>query len=106
MSSTERDLRVTVAALMFATGETQTDLGAAIGLAQAQVSRRQAGTTPWTLADVDRLAAHYGIPVPDLLAGADHAVRRLPAHRRAATLGGTQTVIGTTSTDEEGGGRE
>ncbi|MGK5532077.1 hypothetical protein [Streptomyces sp. URMC 129] len=31
--------------------------------------------------------------MPDLLAGADHAVRRLPAHRRAAALGGTQTTI-------------
>ncbi|MDT0347738.1 helix-turn-helix domain-containing protein [Streptomyces litchfieldiae] len=93
MSSTEHDLRVTVAALMYATGETQADLGRGIGLGQTQVSRRQAGATSWSLADLDRLAAHYGIPVPDLLAGVDNAVRKLPARRRTAALGGTQTVL-------------
>jgi hypothetical protein len=103
--SAEQDLRVTVAALMFAVGETQADLGRGIGLAQAQVSRRQAGTTAWSLADLDRLAAHFGIPVPDLLAGTDHAVRLLPAHRRAAALGGTPAVT-VPHDDQEGGGDE
>ncbi|MFD5322270.1 helix-turn-helix domain-containing protein [Streptomyces sp. NPDC127098] len=88
-----RDLRGTIAALMFATGETQSDLGRGIGLGQTQISRRQAGATPWTLADLDRLAAHYEMQVADLLAGSDHAVRRLPAHRRVDALGGTQSVI-------------
>ncbi|MBB0231333.1 XRE family transcriptional regulator [Streptomyces calidiresistens] len=60
-----------------------------------EISRRQSGATPWTLADLDALAAHYGIPVPDLLCGVDHALSRLPAHRRAATLGGTRATITT-----------
>ncbi|MFI5621561.1 hypothetical protein [Streptomyces sp. NPDC051567] len=60
-----------------------------------QVSRKQAGGggSSWTLADLDRLSAHYGIPVPDLLCGADHAVTRLPARRRSAVIGGLQTAI-------------
>ncbi|MFI7278614.1 helix-turn-helix domain-containing protein [Streptomyces sp. NPDC049879] len=90
---TEETLRLTVAALLYATGETQADLAAGIGIGQGQVSRRQSGAVAWQLADLDRLARHYGVPVPDLLSGSEHAVRRLPAHRRAAVLGGTQTVL-------------
>jgi transcriptional regulator with XRE-family HTH domain len=81
---------------MYATGETQADLGRGLRLSQGQVSRKQAGSikgSSWTLDDLDRLAAHYGIPVPDLVAGPECAVGRLPAHRRAATIGGTQTLI-------------
>lgn len=91
MPSSGERLRVTVAALLFAAGETQSDLGRGIGRGQGEVSRRQSGATPWTLADLDALSAHYGIPVPDLLHGADHAVAALPDHRRAATLGGSPT---------------
>jgi transcriptional regulator with XRE-family HTH domain len=93
MSSSERHLRLTVAALMYATGETQADLGRGLRLSQGQVSRKQAGESSWSLSDLDRLSAHYGIPVPDLLCGADHAVRLLPPARRAASIGGTQTTI-------------
>ncbi|MEU3065047.1 acyltransferase [Streptomyces subrutilus] len=97
MPSTEALLRLTVAALMYATGETQADLGRGLRLSrQGQVSRKQtvsAGGSSWTLADLDRLSTHYGIPVPDLLCGVDHAVSRLPARRRAATVGGMQTTI-------------
>ncbi|MGD9482892.1 helix-turn-helix domain-containing protein [Streptomyces sp. TRM70308] len=93
MTPTERTLLLTVAALMYATGETQADLGRGLGLSQGQISRKQGGKSLWTLADLDGLSAHYGIPVPDLLCGADHAVARLPARRRAAVLGGTQTLI-------------
>jgi transcriptional regulator with XRE-family HTH domain len=93
MPSTERTLRVTVAALMHVTGETQADLGRGMRLSQAQISRKQGGRSTWTLADLDRLSAHYGIPVADLVCGPDHAIRRLPARRRAAVAGGTQTTI-------------
>lgn len=93
MSSTEQQLRLTVAALMYATGEDQRALGQGLRLSQAQVSRKQSGRSVWSLRDLDRLSAHYGIPVPDLLRGADCAVQRLPAVRRAAVIGGTQPVI-------------
>ncbi|MFF8868006.1 helix-turn-helix domain-containing protein [Streptomyces sp. NPDC015139] len=93
MPRTARHLRLTVAALMYATGETQTDLGRGLGLSQGQISRKQAGTTAWSLAALDRLAAHYGIPAPELLRGADHAVGLLPAARRAACIGATQTTL-------------
>ncbi|WP_212616010.1 helix-turn-helix domain-containing protein [Streptomyces zhaozhouensis] len=78
---------------MRATGETQRDLAAGIGLAQSQVSKRQSGITAWDLAEVDAVSRHYGIPVPDLFAGVEHAVHKLPAHRRAVTIGGTQTAL-------------
>lgn len=96
MPSTEALLRLTVASLMYATGETQADLAAGLRLSQGQVSRKQAASgrgSAWTLADLDRLSAHYGIPVADLLCGVDHAVSRLPSHRRAAMVGGVQTTI-------------
>ncbi|MCY0963402.1 helix-turn-helix domain-containing protein [Streptomyces sp. H27-H5] len=89
--STEETLRVTVIAVTHRTGEQQADVAAALGLTQSQISRRQRGLASWTLADCDRLAAHWGMPVLDLLAGPTHALTRLPADRVAA--GGTQTLL-------------
>ncbi|MFK3735023.1 helix-turn-helix domain-containing protein [Streptomyces sp. NPDC088090] len=74
MLSTEESLRLTVAALMTRTGERQAVVAGALGLSQAQVSRKQSGAAHWSLEDVDGLAAHYGISVLDLLAGPTHAV--------------------------------
>ncbi|MFF3196707.1 helix-turn-helix domain-containing protein [Streptomyces misionensis] len=85
-----------MAALMYATGETQADLARGIGITRGQVSRKQGGGSRgslWSLADLDRLSAHYGIPVPELLRGADHAVSLLPAARRAECIGGSQTTL-------------
>ncbi|MEI7030698.1 helix-turn-helix transcriptional regulator [Streptomyces pratensis] len=90
MPSTEGTLWLTVAALMHLTGERQADLAAGLGLNQTQISRKQAGTTAWSLADVDKLSAHYGIPVGDLLVGVDRAVHCLPAGRRAPAPGAAQ----------------
>ncbi|MEW1551473.1 helix-turn-helix domain-containing protein [Streptomyces tsukubensis] len=89
----EKTLQLTVNALMFATGENQTVLGKGLRITQGQVSRKQNGGASWSLGDIDRLSAHYGIPVPDLLCGPSHAVEKLPAHRRAAVLGGGQTTL-------------
>ncbi|MFF1481053.1 helix-turn-helix domain-containing protein [Streptomyces sp. NPDC058301] len=69
----EESLRLTVAALMQATGESQRELAVVLGLTQTQVSRRQAGTTAWSLRDCEILAAHYGIGPLDLLAGPTRA---------------------------------
>nr|ABY83471.1 dihydrolipoamide S-succinyltransferase [Streptomyces sp. HK1] len=80
--STEETLRLTVAALMQLTRERQPDVAAAIGLTQPQLSRRQSGKSAWTLTDCDRLAAHWGMPTLDLLAGPTHAAGCLPATRR------------------------
>lgn len=82
--STEEALRATVAALAHHTGEQQSALAAVLGLTQSQVSRKQSGRAAWTLTDCDRLAAHWGIPVLDLLAGPTHALTKLPADRPAA----------------------
>jgi transcriptional regulator with XRE-family HTH domain len=74
-------LRLTVAALMQATGDSQNDLAGPLGLTQTQISRRQSGRTAWTLDDCDLLAAHFGLPVLELLAGPTRACELLPAAR-------------------------
>ena len=94
MAGAVQGVRLAVAALMYATGETQADVARAVGRDQTAISRRQAGATAWSLADIDLLAAHYGMHAADLLRGADHAVAHLPAHRRAATLGGPRPNTG------------
>ncbi|MDT0398298.1 MULTISPECIES: helix-turn-helix transcriptional regulator [Streptomyces] len=78
----EERVRSAVAALLHATGESQTGLAAALGVSQAQVSRRQAGTAAWSLADCETVAAHFSIDVLDLLAGPTRAAESLPAGRR------------------------
>ncbi|MFJ4205356.1 helix-turn-helix domain-containing protein [Streptomyces sviceus] len=77
-------VRSAVAALLYATGESQTELACALGVSQAQVSRRQSGTAAWSLADCDAVAVHYGIDPLDLLAGPTRATETLPAQRRRA----------------------
>lgn len=91
LMSTEETLRVTVTAIAHRTGEQQSALAAALGLTQSQISRRQHGKAAWTLTDCDRLAAHWGMPVLDLLAGPTHAMTKLPADRIAS--GGQQTLV-------------
>lgn len=71
-----------MAALLHAAGESQAELAAALGVSQAQVSRRQSGTAAWSLADCDAVATHYGIDVLELLAGPTRAMEALPAGRR------------------------
>ncbi|MFI9005489.1 helix-turn-helix domain-containing protein [Streptomyces sp. NPDC053541] len=93
LSTSERTLRITVAALMRACGETQTTLAVGLHITQGQVSRKQRGQAAWSLGDIDRLSAHYGIPVPDLLCGPTHAVQKLSPLRIAAVVGGSQEVI-------------
>ncbi|MFE9853387.1 hypothetical protein ACFYPN_31995 [Streptomyces sp. NPDC005576] len=68
-------------------------LTSGIALSQTQISRKQSGAASWSLADIDRLSAHYGIPVPDLLAGVDRAVHCLPARRRAPAPGAAQLTM-------------
>ncbi|EME97656.1 hypothetical protein H340_25352 [Streptomyces mobaraensis NBRC 13819 = DSM 40847] len=80
----EELLRLTVAALMQATGESQRVVAGVLGLTQTQVSRRQSGVTSWTLRDVDVLAEYYEMAALDVLAGPTRACEMLPAARRRA----------------------
>ncbi|MFF9126746.1 helix-turn-helix domain-containing protein [Streptomyces sp. NPDC014889] len=102
MSLDER-VRSAVAALLHATGESQTDLAAALGVSQAQVSRRQSGGAPWSLADCDAVAAHYGIEVLELLAGPTRATESLPGERRRVPR--RHTGSGRTAAVRDGGAR-
>ncbi|MDH6130364.1 helix-turn-helix domain-containing protein [Kitasatospora sp. GP82] len=92
-TSVEAMLRTTVAALMHHTGESQEALAAGLRISQAQVSRKQSGRSAWAIADLEKLAAHYGMHPPDLLMGPTHAIRQLPAVRLAAVVGGRQSVL-------------
>jgi transcriptional regulator with XRE-family HTH domain len=83
----EERVRLSVAALLFATGEVQADLARVLGVTQAQVSRRQSGAAAWSLADCEAVAAHYGIDVLDLFAGPTRACDGLPAGRRRGPAG-------------------
>ena len=77
----EESLRLAVAALMQATGDSQRSVAAVLGLTQTQVSRRQSGVVSWSLRDVEVLAGHYGIGALVLLAGPTRACHLLPADR-------------------------
>ncbi|MBA2947930.1 helix-turn-helix domain-containing protein [Streptomyces himalayensis] len=79
-------VRSAVAALLHATGESQTDLAAALGVSQAQVSRRQSGSAAWSLADCEAVAAHYRIDVLDLLSGPTRASESLPVESRRTSV--------------------
>ncbi|MGW7047027.1 helix-turn-helix domain-containing protein [Streptomyces avermitilis] len=57
--SLDQRVRSAVAALLYAAGESQTDLAAVLGVSQTQVGRRQSGTAAWSLADCDAVAAHF-----------------------------------------------
>ncbi|NGN63169.1 helix-turn-helix domain-containing protein [Streptomyces sp. A7024] len=84
--SSQQALRVTVAALMQACTETQTDLARGLRLTQGQVSRKQTGHGKWSIEDLDKLAAHYGIKASDLLDGPTVAVQALPRVRHLALV--------------------
>ncbi|MGW0647321.1 helix-turn-helix domain-containing protein [Streptomyces umbrinus] len=66
-----------VAVLLHLTGQSQADLAPALGVSQAQISRRQQGTASWSLNDCDALAAYFGIDVLDLCAGPSRAAECL-----------------------------
>lgn len=52
-------------------GRTQADLAAAIDVSQSQMSKRLKGRVPFTLNDIERFAAYFGIKASDLLGYAE-----------------------------------
>lgn len=76
-------IRASVAAVMNITGETYTDIGRAVDLADTLVSRRQRGLTSWRVSDLGRLADHWGIPPCSLISGPSDALAELDPARVA-----------------------
>lgn len=76
-------IRTSVAAVMTITGESLTDIGRAVGLADTLVSRRQRGQTSWRVSDIGRLADHWRIPPYSLISGPSDAVNALDPSRVA-----------------------
>src|SRR3954470_12350784 len=54
-------VRDNIKAVLAVTDETFTDIGTVIELSVAVVGRRQRGITPWTVAELGRLARHWHI---------------------------------------------
>ncbi|MFI5867108.1 helix-turn-helix domain-containing protein [Streptomyces sp. NPDC051546] len=54
-------VRDNIKAVLAVTDETFTDIGTVIDLSVAVVGRRQRGITPWTVAELGRLARHWHI---------------------------------------------
>lgn len=82
MTSTQNRLRATLAALMQVTGESHEDLGRALRVSQATISRKQGRQSRWTLDDCDAIAKHYEISIGDLLSSTDNALNALERNRR------------------------
>ncbi|MGW0654452.1 helix-turn-helix domain-containing protein [Streptomyces umbrinus] len=99
-------MRSAVAALLHVASESQTDLAAALGVSQVQVSRRQSGAAAWSLADCGAVAAHYGIDVLDLPDGPTRAAEALPTERRRVPGRLAASVLRASPTAEPGDGRE
>lgn len=59
----------TVRLLMADRQVNQTMLAVVLGITQTQVSARLRGRTPWHIADLEALAAYFGVSVPELVGG-------------------------------------
>lgn len=62
-----------------ARGIRQSDAARVLGLSQPALSDRLRGRTPFTLADLDALAAHLGVTVAELLEPPAELVDESPA---------------------------
>lgn len=58
-----------VALLMQARGESQTKVARVLGIAQTVVSQRLHGLVQWTYGDLLKLAAHWHVPICELVSG-------------------------------------
>lgn len=74
----------TALSLLRRCGETVTDLAASLGQDRTNVSAKIHGSRLWTVDDLDLIADHFGISLPELLAGTRAALDALPRERRAS----------------------
>lgn len=58
-------------------GESHEDVAGVVGLTRPAVSARLNGRTPWSLGDVDKLAAHYGVSASTFLDEVPDVMTRL-----------------------------
>ncbi|WP_331731929.1 helix-turn-helix domain-containing protein (plasmid) [Streptomyces sp. NBC_00015] len=94
----EDAVRANIRSVLAVTNETLTDIGNLLELSVAVVGRRQRGVTPWSVAELGRLAGHWEIEVSKLFASRTtvvlsalrpgriaqlRAAKGLPAHSRA-----------------------
>ena len=66
---TQETVSRVVRVYMAARDETQEELGRELGLSRPAVTQKLSGRSRWTLADLEGLARHYGLPVEELIKG-------------------------------------
>lgn len=69
IAARQRRISRTVRVYLAAHDETHADLAAALGVSRPAVTQKLADRTRWTLADLERLADHYGTAVDTFLRG-------------------------------------
>lgn len=69
MTDTAKATAANVRAEMGRHKTTQADLGAVLGLSQASVSLRIQGKVPFSVAELAKVAAHFGVSIETLIAG-------------------------------------
>lgn len=79
----ESRVRASIAAALTMTGEPNVAIAEVVFVGDPMIGRRQRGLVPWSLADLGRLADHWGISPEALLAGPDRTLDELPADRVA-----------------------
>lgn len=67
--SQQRNITESVRALAAVFGDTNATLGKALGLSESSAAGKRTGRNNWTLADVEKLAEHYGVRPEQILAG-------------------------------------
>ncbi|MDV9187655.1 XRE family transcriptional regulator [Streptomyces sp. SR27] len=77
----EAQVRACIAAVLNMTGETYTSLGELLKVTDVMIGRRQRGLAPWSMADLGRLADHWGISPWHLVAGPSEALAELSPAR-------------------------
>lgn len=83
MTNTNDIVTEAVRVAMALAQEDQNDLSGVLGVTQGAVSQRLRGRIRWSLADLDKLAGHYGVTVADLVTP---MTMPLIASQRAVTL--------------------
>lgn len=79
----EDTVRENIRSVLAVTDETFTDIGIVLDLSVAVVGRRQRGVTPWSVAELGRLAGHWEVDVSMLFARPTDILAALPPARIA-----------------------
>ncbi|MFH8260506.1 hypothetical protein [Streptomyces roseolus] len=75
------DVRAIIRHITSLTHETNVDLGKAISMSPALVGRRQSSQSKWSVDELARVAAHWGLDLWCLFTDVDRVMHELPQDR-------------------------